>query len=223
MGIYSIHVLSTKRLRAFLEAIPSEYSRMDIHLNEQNKLPADSPFQIEELKNHQMLLTDSYEKMSAHFAPEMREALTLAEESDLLPTTSLKPERVAEMYQKYTPDKKRVDQKFHALQRIMYNALHRGWGFASGVQTRDGELLASNFYLYSHKKVISLVPMQSPEGASKAALPYLFDILLRSHAGRPLILDFNGQHTGEMAVQFGATDTAYYRVRSGKEAWWKFW
>lgn len=223
LGIYSIHVLSTKRLRAFLEAIPETYSRMDIHLNEQNKLPVDSPFEVKELTNHQMLLTDSYEKMSSNFAPEMRAKLKLAENADLLPTTSLKPERVAEMYQLYTKDKKRVDQNFHALQRIMYNALHRGWGFASGVQTRDGQLLASNFYLYSHKKVISLVPMQSPEGASKAALPYLFDILLRSHAGRPMILDFNAQGTGELASQFGASSTAYYRVSNGKDAWWKFW
>lgn len=223
LGIYSIHVLSTKRLRAFLEAIPSEYVRMDIHLNEQNKLPADSPFELEELTNHQMLLTESYEEMSAKFAPEMQNALEQAEKADLLPTTSLKPERVAEMYRQHTMDKKRIDQNFHALQRIMYNALHRGWGFASGIQTRDGQLLASNFYLYSHKKVISLVPIQSPEGAAKSALPYLFDILLRSHAGRPMILDFNAQGTGKIAEQFGASDTAFYRVRSGKDAWWKFW
>lgn len=223
LGIYSIHVLSTKRLRAFLEAIPEEYSRMDIHLNEQNKMPPDTPFEVEELTNHQMLLTDSYETIRAKFGPELQADLEKAEAADLLPTTSLKPEQVAEMYRKHTADQKRVDQNFHALQRIMYNALHRGWGFASGVQTRDGELLASNFYLYSHKKVISLVPMQSSAGAEQAALPYLFDILLRSHAGRPLILDFNAQGTGTMATQFGATETAYYRVRSEKQAWWKFW
>lgn len=223
LGIYSIHVLSTKRLRAFLEAIPGEYRRMDIHLNEQNKLPADSPFLVEELTNHQMLLTDTYEELSAHFLPNLQAALEKAEAADLLPTTSLKPEQVAAMYQQYTRDHKRVDQNFHALQRIMYNALHRGWGFASGIQTREGILLASNFYLYSHKKVISLVPIQSPEGEAKAALPYLFDILLRSHAGRPLILDFNAQGTGSMAEQFGASETAYYRVRNKKDAWWKFW
>lgn len=223
MGIYSIHVLSTKRLRAFLEAIPKEYIRMDICLNEQNKLPEDSPFEIEELNNYQMLLTDSYEQLSSQFAPGMQAALERAEAADLLPTTSLKPERVADMYQQYTTDSGRIEQNFHALQRIMYNALHRGWGFASGVQTRDGQLLASNFYLYSHKKVISLVPIQSPEGQERAALPYLFDILLRSHAGRPMILDFNAQGTGELARQFGATETAYYRVRGGTSPWWKFW
>lgn len=223
LGIYSIHVLSTKRLRAFLEAIPEDYRRMDIHLNEQNKLPPDSPFQIEELKNYQMLLTDSYEELSAKFQPDLKETLEKAEAADLLPTTSIKPEQVAEMYQNHTRDNKRVDQNFHALQRIMYNALHRGWGFASGIQTRDRVLLAANFYLYSHKKVISLVPIQSPEGAEKGALSYLFDILLRSHAGRPMILDFNAQGTGKLAQQFGATDTAYYRVQNEKEPWWKVW
>lgn len=223
LGLFSINVLSPKRLQAFLDAIPEEYRRVDIHLNEQNRLPEQLSFQTEELINHQLLLMEPYEQISAHFQPEMQALLAIAEGADLLPTTSLKPEKVAGLYQQYTTDKKGLDRNFHALQRIMYNALHRGWGFASGVQSRSGELLAANFYIYSHKKVVSLVPMQSPAGKEKGALAYLFDTLLRSHAGRPLILDFNSGKKDPMAELFGAQANIYYRLYSQKEAWWKVW
>lgn len=221
LGIYSIHVLSGKRLQAFIEAIPEEYTKVDIRLNEQNFPIKDVTYELEEVDNFQLLLTPSYEELREKFDPALIPKLDLAEDSDLLPTTSVKPEQVAELYKKYTTRKSGLDRNFHALQRIMYNALHRGWGFVSGVQNRAGDLLAANFYLYSHKKVMSLVPVQSPEGEKVGALTYSFDMLLRSHAGRPLILDFNVDGNAELAQAFGGERTAYYRLHSGKQAWWK--
>ncbi|MEZ4994526.1 MAG: hypothetical protein R2824_29160 [Saprospiraceae bacterium] len=221
LGIFSIHVLSAKRLQAFIEAIPDEYTRIDIRLNEQNFPIKDVPYELEEVDNFQLLLTSTYEELQSKFQPELIQALTIAEAADLLPTTSVKPEQIAKLYRQYTTRKSGLDRNYHALQRIMYNALHRGWGFASGVQNRAGELLAANFYIYSHKKVMSLVPVQSPEGKKVEALFYLFDMLLRSHAGRPLILDFNVDGDARLAQAFGGERTAYYRLYSKKQAWWK--
>jgi hypothetical protein len=221
LGIYSIHVMSAKRLQAFIEAIPEEYARLDIRLNEQNFPITEVPYELEEVDNYQLLLTPDYEELRSKYQPELLQALERAEEADLLPTTSVKPEQVAELYKQNTTRKSGLDRNFHALQRIMYNALHRGWGFASGIQNRDGALLAANFYLYSHKKVISLVPVQSPEGEKVEALSYLFDMLMRSHAGRPLILDFNVDGNADFAQAFGGERTAYYRLYSKKQAWWK--
>lgn len=221
LGIYSIHVLSPPRIAAFLNAIPDTYRKIDIHLNEQNRPPTDlDGFQVEELTNHQLLLSRPYEEIASSFSPEVKAALTLAEDSDLLPTTSIKPEQLAALYREHTTHSGRITEQFHALQRIMYNALHRGWGFASGVQTRDGELLAANFYLYSHHRVMSLAPVQSPAGRKKGALTYLIDTLLRSHAERPLLLDFNTRDKQDrLALGFGALATPYYRLHR-KQGWW---
>ena len=83
--------------------------------------------------------------------------------------------------------------------------------------------MAANFYLYSHKKVMSLVPVESPEGQEKGALAYLFDTLLRSHAGRPMILDFNTSDDEGLAPQLGADQTYYFRWRRQDMRWWRFW
>ncbi|MDV7401496.1 hypothetical protein RZS08_59305, partial [Arthrospira platensis SPKY1] len=142
-------------------------------------------------ENYQLWLNRSYEELFDGFSTALAQKLQTAEDAGLMLTGGLKPEAIADFFRLYTPPHPQAEQDFHALQRIMYNALHRGWGFASGVMGRDQQLYAVNFFLYSHGKVVSLAPAESPEGQRLGALPYLFNGLLRSHAEKPAVLDFN--------------------------------
>lgn len=216
LGLYSINALSAKRVEAFLNAIPDEYRHIEIVVNEQINLPQKHDFDVMELYNHQMLLTEPYENLRANYAENIKEKLQLASENQLITTSNLKPEKVAGFYQKYAKDRKHLSHNFHALQRIMYNVLHRGWGFASGIESQGGELLAANFFIYSHNKVLSLVPLESPAGADLGALPLLFDMLIRTHAGRPMILDFNTEKHDILAVNLGARENIYYKIEQDK-------
>lgn len=216
LGLYSINALSAKRVEAFLHAIPNEYRYIEIVVNEQINLPQKHDFDVIELYNHQMLLTEPYENLRANYAENIKEKLQLSSENQLIATSNLKPEKVAGFYQKYVKDRKHLTHNFHALQRIMYNVLHRGWGFASGIESQGGELLAANFFIYSHNKVLSLVPLESPAGVELGALPLLFDMLIRTHAGRPMILDFNTEKHDTMAISLGARENIYYKIKRDK-------
>jgi hypothetical protein len=133
-----------------------------------------------------------------------------------LPVSSIKPELVADFYRAHgAPDRDR-DTRAHALLRIMYNALHRGWGFAAGVSGAGGELLAANFYLYSHGKVLSLAPVASKKGRDHGALAYLFNTLLQSHAGRPLLLDLNTAGLDGLAEEMGAKPNTFFVLEKEK-------
>ncbi|MCB0552458.1 MAG: hypothetical protein KDD02_02815 [Phaeodactylibacter sp.] len=219
MGIYSVHILSKVRIQHFLDAIPETFKRVDIAVNEQNLPPAEAGFEVSEKTNYQLLLNPNYEELFDHFPKALIHQLQRAEDAGLALTSGLKPEVIADFFRQHTPRRRKLKQDFHALQRIMYNALHRGWGFASGVIDRTGKLYAVNFLIYSHGKVMSLAPVQSPEGQKAGALPYLFEGLIRSHAGRPLILDFNTESTNELALQFGASPRPFYQIHRNKQ-WW---
>lgn len=216
LGLYSINALSPKRVENFLNAIPPEYKLVEIVVNEQINLPKNHDFKVEELYNHQILLTESYETLQESYSEDLKEKLAIASANQLISTTNLKPEKVADFYRKYAKNRRSLERNFHALQRIMYNVLHRGWGFASGVQEQNGDLLAVNFFIYSHNKVMNLVPVESPRGAELGALPLLFDMLLRTHAGRPMILDFNTDKRDELALALGARENLYYKIRRDK-------
>ncbi len=219
MGIYSIHLLSSQRIKAFFDAIPEEYKRINITLSGQNTVPGELDLTSEELTNYQLYLNSPYEVLESNYTEALTQKIKQAEDLELLPKSGMKPEVLADFYKKHTPYSNTLDQDFHALQRIMYNALHRGWGFASSVTTPDDELLAVDFFLYSHGQVVSLMSSVSPKGQEMGAQEYLMDMLIRTHAGRPLILDFNDPMHPSFAKAFGAHEAKYFRLKRQGKRW----
>ena len=211
LGIYSINALSKKRIETFFDNIPTEFKTIQMRLNEQVKFPEGQGFNTQKLENHQLYLGETYEELADKFDRDLLLKLEEAEKIRLLPSNQLKPEKIAEFYKNHAPKTQETEETFHALQRIMWNALHRGWGSASGVLDENKELCAVNFFIYSHGKVLSLCAAESPTGKAKNALAFSFNMLLRSHAGRPSILDFNGQN-GELAKALGAQQNHYFEI-----------
>jgi hypothetical protein len=221
LGVYSIHVLSQKRLQAFVEAIPEEYHRVRIALNEQNQLPELEGFETGTQPNYQLMLSRPFEEIVDGYDRELMKTLDRGEEIGLFPTNNLKPEAAADFFRKHaTKPLKETD--YHALLRIMYNVLHRGWGFLSGVQNREAELLAVNFFIISHKRMLSLMPAESPAGQKVGSLAYLTNAIVRTNAERPMVLDFNSEGVDGFPQQFGATSNAFYQlVRKESKRWWQ--
>lgn len=216
LGVYSIHVLSKGRVKKFLEAIPDDFVKVQIDLNEQIGLPDGMDYLVGEKTNYQLLLEKPYEELAEDFSRDLLLKLEKAEKAGLRPKANLKPEKVADFYNKYAPFSPEKEQNFHAMHRIMWNILHRGWGFASGIEDSNGELLAVNFFIYSHSKVLSYVPVESPRGKEVGALAYLMNTLLRTHAEKRQILDFNTVSEDTFAAQFGATENAFQSIKKDK-------
>jgi hypothetical protein len=221
LGVYSIHVLSHKRLKAFVDAIPEEYHRIRIALNEQNQLPELEGFETGTQANYQLWLNRSFEEIVDGYDRELMKTLDQGEEIGLFPSNNLKPEAAADFFRAHSSGRVR-DTDYHALLRIMYNVLHRGWGFLSGVQNREGELLAVNFFIISHKRMLSLMPAESPAGKKIGGLAYLTNAIIRTNAERPMILDFNDEGVDGFPQQFGATSNTFYQlVRKEPKRWWQ--
>ncbi len=221
LGVYSINVLSPARIRKFIEAIPEEFNKIDITLNEQNLLN-EGGFRKKEHVNHQLLLNVSYEELAGNYSSGLLRLLEKAQDYNLRPVSNLKPEKIAGFYLKHTKDGKGKEQKFHAMQRVMYNVLHRGWGFATGVANDQDELIAVNFLIYSHNKVLNFMPVASKEGEEKGAMAFMINLLFRSHAGRPLLFDFNTSEADELAKGFGAQTNPYHQLKLDRRKWFIF-
>ena len=138
LGIFSVHILSPKRIGAFLDAIPADYQSIQIALNERNTFETNKSFQWNAKPNHQLLLTDGYTAVSKQYDEKLK--ANLEEQQDhLIPISNIKPERLADFYRQHSKDKKQREEKFHAVQRIMYNAMHRGIGFTTGITDLQGK------------------------------------------------------------------------------------
>lgn len=219
MGIYSVNALSALRIKAFLEAIPSDYQKIDITLNARNRPPRDDSFHSEPKANHLLLLKQPYEHLQEQYSPAFKAQLQTAEAHGLLSIGSIKPEKLAAFYKAQQPQNAATERQFHALQRIIYNVLHRGTGFATAiVHPEDQRLLAADFFIFSHGRMLSLAPSVSAEGRAMGALELLYDYMIRANANRPLLLDFNTDKAGNFAQSMGAQSEQYYRIRR-KKGW----
>ncbi len=218
-GIYSINALSQKRVQHFLEAIPSEYKVQELHLNEHHQLQAVNfeKSSIQQAKNHQLFLNKSYEEIAAHYTPAVFRQLEKAKQAQLIPANNLKPEKIVDFYKKHTKEYRQLEQRYHAYLRIMYNVLHRGWGSPSVVLDGQKNILAVNFFIYSHSKATSLLFACSEEGRQKGADAFLYDTMIQAHAEKSLILDFNTKQ--DFPKEFGADATFYQQFRRDNRKW----
>jgi len=188
-GIYSANALSPKRVTAFLDAIPQLYKKVSLEVDQFTLPPQNQNWQIEKKENHLVYLNKSYEQLSAHFSKEVLAGLDKARTSEIQSINSLKPEMIVDFYKKHDPSY--TKENYYAYLRIMYNLLHRGWGFMSGVADKTGQLLAVNFFLFSHGRMVSFLPVVSKKGITQGAMEFLFNLLFHTNANKQMILDFN--------------------------------
>lgn len=221
LAIYSVNPPSNKRNAAFWEAIPAEYRRVNLQLDAFSQ-PKGEGWINAELKNYFLPLNEAYELIRERYSQDLIDRLEVAKEQDLFPMSSLKPERIAELYRKTRG--MLSEPEFHGLQRIMYNILHRGWGFASGIMNRQQEVMAADFFIFSHGRIMSLAPVLTEAGKAIHAKEYLYDLMVRQQAGKPQALDFNtATDKDDFARHFGAIHYEYYKVEKERPKGWRAW
>ena len=186
---YSVKPLSPKRIQAFWDAIPDAFRGGELIVEPASVPRAPGRFTVTAAAGTALFLDRPYEEITDAFPPIHYERLARAGTADLLPVPALKPEALAEFWLRVHGRGEDNEYKFHAMQRIMYQVLHRSWGNAAGIQTRAGELLAVSFNVYSHGRIFPLFRAESRAGAAAGAMALLYDTLLRGHAGRNLKIE----------------------------------
>ena len=219
MGPYTINAISRKRIQNLLEAIPDTYKKVDIALSEQIGKVEETDFTTLEKYNHQLLLSNKYEEIVDQYDSNFLRLLEKSVDAQLRPSGTLKPEKLIAFFKEHDANTLGDEQNYHAFLRIMYNVLHRGWGFASGVEDADRELVAVAFYIYSHNKIMRLFSAESPIGKASGAMAYSLDLLVRTHAGRPLILDYNALNNNTITKGMNAQENIYYQLQRDKRKW----
>jgi len=228
LGVYSIHVLSPRRITAFVEAIPKEYRKVTMHLNERNKIADLNGFDVQPRTNLVLDLNQPYEILEKNYSKNHKRSLKKARTFGNVINGNIKPEKLMEQYKKYQGVKIKdfKEEHYHAAHRIIYNALHRGRGFMSGITSKDGEMLASAFFTITHNRLILLFPSTTPLGRERNSMHLLLDMMIQTNSGKPMLLDFEGSSVESIARYykgFGARDRPYYQLTKNDLPFWLKW
>ncbi|MCP4439008.1 MAG: hypothetical protein GY810_08710 [Aureispira sp.] len=232
LGLFSVHVRSKKRIEAFLEAIPSDFKYIDIHLNDRNyNIKKIEELDLVEKPNYVLNLNKPYEILSKSYSSNVKRNIKKAEKSNLFLSTNITPEKLVAEVKKSQEAKgnNMPDQLFHTAHRIIYNCLHRGLGGMHVVTDKDDDsiLHAAIFFMYSGGNVmINLLNVTTEAGRKSGAMHYLLDYIIKINANKRKLIDFEGSSIAGIArfyESFGAENVPYYHLKQNRLPWWIRW
>lgn len=201
-GPFSIHILSRPRILAFLRAMPPKVKDA--------LLPWEGQIGLADVKHQEDVryLLHLYGEYT-----ELEKAFTWKADAPYREWSmiQLQPEALVEFWKKNSPHYREKEKDYHRYLRMMYQAMHRGLGFMTGIGREDDQLEAAAFFILSGGVLYRLLSAAVSGKTGFEATRAMIDLLIQTHAGRPLILDLNND---PQAASFGATKLQYTRVNN---------
>ncbi|MEA2106887.1 MAG: hypothetical protein U9P82_09265, partial [Bacteroidota bacterium] len=91
-----------------------------------------------------------------------------------------------------------------------------------GVLDEDGNLIAIAFFVIFKKRITMLVSSSNNQGKNKSAMFLIIDTIIKKHAGKDYILDFEGGNVEGLArffAGFGAKPVFYSVFKQNNLLW----
>jgi Acetyltransferase (GNAT) domain len=111
--------------------------------------------------------------------------------------------------------------------RKLYEFLHTSeMATTYGVFSAQDELLASCVFFFSHNRAYYILVGNHPESKHSGASHALIDAFIKDHAGKPMLLDFEGSDIPSLALfysSFGATHEAYPAIKINRLPFYLKW
>ena len=85
-----------------------------------------------------------------------------------------------------------------------------------GIASAQNELLATCVFFYSHNRAYYILVGNHPAGKTGGASHALIDTFIKDHAGKKMMLDFEGSDIPNLAFfysSFGAVEEKYPSIR----------
>jgi hypothetical protein len=211
-------------LHQFLKAIPSSFKFIDLPFNHQNRFEA-GDYQTRERVNYVLDLHLPYEEIYSKYRDNIRRNIKKSvgygcsfsldvSLDDIIELASMNERGGSQTNDfrnfKILAEKLRTDNK----------ALNYG------ILSNNGQLLASAVFFFSHQRAYYLLVGNHPNGRTLGASHALVDAFIRNHAGRDLLLDFEGSDIRNLAFfysSFGAVEESYLSLQWNRLPWYLRW
>jgi hypothetical protein len=211
--------LTAETVNEFLQAIPSKFKYWDIYFNPGNlfKLPN---FDLYQRMNYVLNLSNPYEKLYAAYRENIQRNIKKSEQFQLSINKNIAIEDVTRLAKEQANSFAAVAAddfiRFEKLFQLLYS---KQKATTYGVYTKDGRLIASAAFFFSHKRTYYIMVGNHPNGKTLGASHALINAFIKDNAGEDIILDFEGSDIPSLAFfysSFGAVEEKYSAVKLNK-------
>jgi hypothetical protein len=215
LGVFGRQV-NALMLNEFLKAIPQKFKYWDIYFNQGNFFKL-SDFTLYERMNYILALNKGYEDIYDGYRDNIKRNIKKAEQLGLSINKNIPVAEVISMAKeqaKKFSDIPEGDYKnFEGLYQLLY-LKEKATTYA--VYTKEGQLLASAVFFFSHGRAFYILVGNHPNGKTLGASHALINAFIKDHAGQNLKLDFEGSDISSLAFfysSFGALEEKYPGIR----------
>lgn len=210
LGLFGKEI-SADLCESFIRAIPTSFRLIEIALNSHNSIhPAKGQFV--KRNNYVLNLNRSYEELYSYYNENTKRNCKKAVQSGSVVQKDIAIENVIALALGQMSSRDRDSAENTDRFRKLYQYLLEKKMAATYGISKVGQLLASCVFFFSHNRAYYILVGNHPDSRHTGASHALIDAFIKDHAGRSMVLDFEGSDIPGLASfysSFGAINEPY--------------
>ena len=224
LGVFGNNI-TAETVSWFLNKIPKRFQYRDIYLNKGN-LFKQAGFTIYPRTNHILNLNHSYNFLFNNYRNSYRQILNKADRNKLELRKNIPINYPVELVKKKLKNVAAIREVDYENFIRLYNSCERNSNAKNYAVYVNGELMASGVFLFSHQRAYYILAGNNPNGRAIGASHMILDAFIKDHAGKNLVLDFEGSNVKNIAFffkGFGAAEETYPGLKYNALPWYIRW
>lgn len=215
LGVFG-RTIDAEILKAFLNAIPSKFRYCDIYLNHGNCFKV-AGFHLYERMNFVLNLDRSYDELSKNYRDNIKRNTRKSEQLNLVINRNVPIKDIIKLSREQAQQfSKMTDVDFSRFENLYELLDKRSQAATYAIETADGRLMATAVFFFSHKRAYYIMVGNDPDGKTLGASHALINAFIKDHAGKDLLLDYEGSDISSLAFfysSFGAVEERYSALK----------
>ena len=225
LGVFGKNI-TEELLSSFINSIPSSFRYIDIYLNCKNIQSPPADFTIER-SNFILDLSKPYENLFGNYRENTQRNIKKALQLGCIVQKGFDAEKIIKLAVQQMKNQGHEEAENIERFRNLYQDLHqKQMATTYGVFSNQNELLASCIFFFSHNRAYYILVGNNPNGKTTGASPALIDAFIKEHAGRKMILDFEGSDIPNLAFfysSFGSALETYPAIKINRLPFYLKW
>lgn len=216
LGIFSTHSMAEDLTRRFISSIPGQFRYADFPMNTFNKVPPMEGVTQEKRTTYELDLIPSYGEIKKRYSENARRNLKKSEKHGVFVAAHGRPEEVIAAFRSRRKRDPFSEKEYMSLKHLIYSGMHKGQVALYSAYSDKNSFCGGIVFYRSHNKVVFLFSGSAPEARQNGAMFKLVDAFIRDHAGRELVLDFEGSSEPDLARfyrGFGSKECVFLQLR----------
>lgn len=225
LGVFGNDVTAAL-VQRFLQAVPNKFRYWDIYLNHGNFFSING-FALYQRSNYILPLQAPYEVLYGQYRDNIKRNIKKMVQQGGTVAKDIPVGDVVALAKAQTHQSAGLsDTDFENFAGLYQQLAQQNQALTYGISTAQGQLVASCVFFFSHRRAYYILVGNHPNGKTMGAGHALIDAFIKDHAGKDLLLDFEGSDIRNLAFfysSFGAVEEQYPGLRLNRLPWWMKW